>query len=167
MATALWTTPLHLKQNSVITGDLDDDKITYNIKNAQIIHIQGYLGTDLYNALQVRSIAGTLTANDNILINDYVEPSLIFWTLSDYVSTGAYNISNKGILKHTDETSETVSKEEIIALGLSYQKTAEHFTQRLIAYLCDNSNLYPEYNTNSGSDMNPETNSNYGGLYLG
>ena len=167
MATALWTTPLHLKQNSVITGDLDPDKITYSIKNAQIIHIQGYLGTDLYDALQARSLAGTLSANDTTLIEDYIESTLIFWTLSDYVYTGAYNISNKGILKHTDETSETVSKEEIIALGLSYQKTAEHFTQRLIAYLCDNSNLYPEYNTNSGSDMNPETNSNYGGLYLG
>ena len=149
MATALWTTPLHLKQN------------------AQIIQIQNYLGTDLYEALQARSLAGTLSANDTTLIEDYIESTLIFWTLSDYVYTGAYNISNKGILKHTDETSETVSKEEIIALGLSYQKTAEHFTQRLIAYLCDNSNLYPEYNTNSGSDMNPETNSNYGGLYLG
>ena len=53
MATALWTKPLHLKQNSVITGDLDDDKITYSIKNAQIIHIQGFLGTDLYNMLNL------------------------------------------------------------------------------------------------------------------
>ena len=167
MATALWTTPLHLKQNSVITGDLDDDKITYSIKNAQIIHLQGFLGTDLYNGLQERSVAGTLSANDNLLINDYIESALIFWTLSDYVFTAAYNISNKGILKHRDETSETISKEEITALGLSYQKTAEHFSQRLISYLCDNSHLYPEYNTNSGSDINPETNSNYGGLYLG
>jgi len=167
MATALWTTPLHLKQNSVITGDLDDDKIIYSIKNAQIIHLQGFLGTDLYNGLQERSVAGTLSANDNVLINDYIESALIFWTLSDYVFTAAYNISNKGILKHRDETSETISKEEITALGLSYQKTAEHFSQRLISYLCDNSHLYPEYNTNSGSDINPETNSNYGGLYLG
>ena len=167
MATALWTTPLHLKQNSVITGDLDDDKIIYSIKNAQIIHLQGFLGTDLYNGLQERSVAGTLSANDNVLINDYIESALIFWTLSDYVFTAAYNISNKGILKHRDETSETISKDEITALGLSYQKTAEHFSQRLISYLCDNSHLYPEYNTNSGSDINPETNSNYGGLYLG
>lgn len=166
MAIALWTKPLHLKQNSVITGDLDDDKITYSIKNAQIIHIQGYLGTDLYNGLQARSVAGTLSVAENTLINDYIEPALIFWTLSDYVFTGAYNISNKGILKHRDDTSETASKEEIVALGLSYQKTAEHFTERLISYLCDNSPLYPEYHTNSGSDINPDTSFNYGGLYL-
>lgn len=164
--TALWTKPLELKKNSVISGSLDDDKINYVIKNAQIIHITNYLGTDLYNGLQARSIAGTLTVAEQDLIDDYIEPSLIFWSISDYVFTGAYTISNNGILKHTSETSETASKEEIIQLGLSYQKTAQHFTERLVSYLCDNSSTFSEYNSNSGSDLNPDTSSNYGGLYL-
>ena len=39
MALALWCKPLTLKKNSVIDGNIDDDKLTYVIKNAQIIHI--------------------------------------------------------------------------------------------------------------------------------
>jgi hypothetical protein len=166
MSVAIWTTPLELKKNSVISGDLDDNKLTTVIKNAQIMHIQGFLGTDLYEGLQSRSLGGTLTAEESALINDYIEPSLVFYSLSEYVYTGAYTISNKGILKHTSEESETVSKDEIIALGQSYAKTAEHFSNRLIKYLCEKSSLFPEYNTNSGSDMNPERSPNYGGLFL-
>lgn len=163
---ALWATPLTLKKNSVIDGNIDDDKLTYVIKNAQIIHITNYLGTDLYEGLQARSLAGTLTADEQDLIDRFIEPALVFWGLSDYVYTGAYTISNKGILKHTDEQSETASREEIVSLGQSYEKTAQHFTERLVEYLCNKSNLFPEYNTNTGSDINPDKSSNYGGLYL-
>tara|TARA_R110002073_G_scaffold116064_3_gene254323 strand:+ start:15746 stop:16249 length:504 start_codon:yes stop_codon:yes gene_type:complete len=166
MATAIWCTPLTIKKNSVINGDLDDDKLTYVIKNAQLIHIQNYLGTDLYEGLQTRSLAGTLTDIENALIDNYIEPALVFWSLSEYVYTGAYNISNKGILKHSDEQSETVSRDEIVSLGQSYEKTAQHFTERLVEYLCDKSNLFPEYSSNTGSDINPDKSSSYGGLYL-
>ena len=164
--TALFATPLDLKKNSVISGNLDDDKLNFVIKNSQIIHIQNYLGTDLYDELQVKALAGTLSAVQELLIDDYISDMLVWWSLTEFVSVGAYTISNKGILKHTDETAETVSKAEIDALVLRYQKTAEYFTERLVRFLCDNSTDYPEYNTNSGSDINPEKSSTYGGLFL-
>ena len=164
--TALFATPLDLKKNSVISGNLDDDKLNFVIKNAQLIHIQNYLGTDLYDELQVKALAGTLSAVQELLIDDYISDMLVWWSLTEFVSVGAYTISNKGILKHTDETAETVSKAEIDALVLRYQKTAGYFTERLVRFLCDNSTDYPEYNTNSGSDINPEKSSTYGGLFL-
>ena len=164
--TALFATPLDLKKNSVISGNLDDDKLNFVIKNAQLIHIQNYLGTDLYDELQVKALAGTLSAVQELLIDDYISDMLVWWSLTEFVSVGAYTISNKGILKHTDETAETVSKAEIDALVLRYQKTAEYFTERLVRFLCANSTDYPEYNTNSGSDINPEKSSTYGGLFL-
>jgi hypothetical protein len=164
--TALFATPLDLKKNSVISGNLSEDKLNFVIKNAQIIHIQNYVGTDLYDELQVKALAGTLSAEQELLIDDYVNPMLVWWSLTEFVSVGAYTISNKGILKHTDETAETVSKAEIDALVLRYQKTAEYFTERLVRFLCDNSTDYPQYNTNSGSDINPEKSSTYGGLFL-
>ena len=68
--TALWAKPLTLKKNSVLNGDIDDDKLSYIIKNSQVIHIQNYLGTDLYEALQERSIGNTLTADDSKLIDN-------------------------------------------------------------------------------------------------
>tara|TARA_R110000744_G_scaffold18902_1_gene50295 strand:+ start:424 stop:927 length:504 start_codon:yes stop_codon:yes gene_type:complete len=166
MATALFATPLDLKQNSVLSGDLDDNKVTYVIKNSQMIHVQNYLGTDLYNRLQDGAKNDNLTADELALIEDYIKPMLIWWSLAEFVSVGAYTISNKGILKHTDDTAETVSANEIEKLSLAYEKKAQHFTQRFIDYMCEFPNLYPQYNTNSGSDQDPLDSSNYGGLYL-
>ena len=166
MATALFATPLDLKKNSIISGNLDDDKLNFVIKNSQVIHVQNYLGTDLYNALQENAIGGTLSTEQELLIDEYVNPMLVNWSLTEFVSVSAYTLSNKGLLKHTDETAETVSMEEIDALVLKYQKIAEYFTERLIKFLCDNTSTYPEYNTNNGSDIDPETSSTYGGLFL-
>tara|TARA_R110002050_G_scaffold78401_4_gene167402 strand:- start:917 stop:1417 length:501 start_codon:yes stop_codon:yes gene_type:complete len=163
---ALFATPLDLKQNSVMAGDLDDQKIVYVIKNSQMIHVHNYLGTDLYNRLQEGALADNLTTAELALIEDYIKPMLIWWSLAEFVSVGAYSITNKGILKHTDETAETVSVNEVEKLSLAYEKKAQHFTQRFIDYMCEFPSAFPEYNTNSGADQDPLDSSNYGGLYL-
>jgi len=165
--TALWCEPLDLKKNSTLSGDIDDSKLNYVIKRAQLIHVQSYLGTDLYEELQVASKAGTLTAIQAALIEDYIHPMLIYWTLHEYISVAAYTVSNKGILKHSDETADTVTRDEIEHLISRHKATAEHFTNRLIKFLCDNSSQHPSYGTNTGSDTTPSTNSKVGGIFIG
>ena len=166
MATSLFCTPLDLKQNSVLSGDIDDSKIVYVIKNSQQIHLHNYLGTDLYVRLQEGVQNDNLTPDETDLIEDYIKPMVIWFSLAEYVSVGAYRITNKGILKHTDDTAETVSINEIEKLVLAYEKKAQHFTQRFIDYMCANPNLYPQYSSNTGADVDPLESSSYGGLYL-
>ena len=37
----------------------------------------------------------------------------------------------------------------------------------MIDYICNNSTLFPEYSTNTGSDVNPSKEAYFNGLYLG
>ena len=48
MATALFINRTDLVKNSILDGNVDTDKFIQFIKIAQEIHIQNYLGTQLY-----------------------------------------------------------------------------------------------------------------------
>ena len=45
----LFVTPTDIKRNTIINGNLDSNEFMQFIKIAQQIHIQNYLGTQLYD----------------------------------------------------------------------------------------------------------------------
>ena len=65
MATALFISRTDLVRNSIIDGSVDTDKLLPFIKIAQQMHIQNYLGTELYNKISLLITNGTLTEADN------------------------------------------------------------------------------------------------------
>lgn len=166
MAKALFITTADLKKFTAVNGNLDPDKFTQFILVAQDTHIQNFLGSDLYEKIEADIIAGTLTGNYATLVSDYLKPMLIQYALLEYLPFAAYTVGNKGVFKHTSEASEGVSKTEIDYLVEKTRDIAEHYTQRFIDYMCNNSNLYPEYNSNSNGDMYPSTKNNFSGWYI-
>jgi hypothetical protein len=91
---------------------------------------------------------------------------LIHLAMKYYLPFAAYTISNKGVYKHNSENSTSVEKSEIDFLIEKETQIAQHYTQRFIDYISNNTSLFPEYNTNSTSDMFPDTNNNYTGWYI-
>jgi hypothetical protein len=156
-----------IKRFSPISGALDDDKLTTYVEVAQDIHLQSYLGTQLYDAIQAHAIADTMPQDYTDLINNYIKPMLMRWTLVEFIPFAPYNVSNKGVFKGVSENSEVVSKAEVDVMVEKYEALALHYTKRLVDYLCDKSELFPEYDDNIGSDMRPSRDlPSYGGLYL-
>lgn len=164
---AILITNEEIKRFSPIKGNLDDDKLSSYIEIAQDIHLQNYLGTKLYDAIQVHAINNTMPAEYDLLIENFIKPMLMRWALVEYMPFAAYTISNNGVFKHNSENSEVVTAEEIDDLTLKYTNLAKHYTRRLIDFLCHNSTDYPEFNDNVGADMRPSRNESYGGIYLG
>jgi hypothetical protein len=162
---ALFITDKDLKRYSVLDGNLDSSKFMAYVEQAQDIHVQAYLGTDLYEKIMELVIAGTIAdaGNEvyNTLLVSYVKPMLIQWSLVQYFPFVAYTVANGGVFKHKSETSETVDKEEVDYLQEQARTTANYYTERLVRFLCDRSNDYPEYNTNTGSDISPEGETNF------
>ena len=166
MATALFISRTDLVKNSIIDGNTDTDKFIQFIKIAQEIEVQNYLGTDLYNKISADIIAGTLTGDYLNLVNDYVQPMLIWWAQVSYLPYAAYQIKNGGVFKHTSENSESVSKSEVDYLVGKARDTAEYYTRRFIDYMSFNDNLFPEYRSNSDSDVYPSNDSLFNGWVL-
>jgi DNA integrity scanning protein DisA with diadenylate cyclase activity len=156
---ALFISIQDIKRHSLIDGNLDATKITPYIEKAQDIHVQSYLGTDLYEKFQSIIIAQTMDEVENadykLLINNYIKPMLVEWSLVMYLPFASITIANGGVFKHSSENSETLSKDEVDYIQEQTRINANFYTDRLVKYLCDNSTKFPEYKTNSGSDISP------------
>ena len=166
MAVALFIKTADLKKNTIINGSTDVDKFMQYIKIAQEIHIQNYLGTDLYTRLQEGIIAADLNANETILLNDYVQDALIHFAMAEYLPFSAYQVANGGVFKHNSENSVTVDKSEVDFLAQKERNFAEYYAKRLTDYLKFNQSLFPEYTTNTDNDIYPDGSVNYSGGWV-
>lgn len=170
MATALLITREDIVKKTALNGNVDTDLFIQFAQIAQDVEIQRYLGTDLLVKIQSLITAGTLDDAGNAayksLLITYVKPMLIHWAMVNYLPFAAYTIANKGVFKHGSENSETASKEEVDFLVEKERTIAQGYTQRFIDYMCFNQSSYPEYNSNSNSDVYPDKDVNLTGWVL-
>ena len=171
MATPLFISRNDLVKNSIIDGSVDTDKLLPFIKIAQQMHIQNYLGTDLYNKISDLITAGTLTQAANpdyfLLVNEYVQPMLIMFSMVDYMPFSNYAVKQGGTYRHRSENAELPSKVEIDFLVQKYRDFADFYTRRFIDYMNFNaSTKFPEYYSNSNDDMYPDGEANWVGWVL-
>jgi hypothetical protein len=168
---ALFVTIQDIKKKSIISGNLDPDKIIPFVEVAQDTHIQNYLGGKLYKKLQEIVIDNTIdeveNANYKSLLNTYIKPMLIWFTQSDYMPFAAYQLSNGGIYKHRSESADSVSTDEINMLTNRVTETAEFYTRRFMDYMDHYGYLFPEYIEVANEDMRPDKDVNFHSWYLG
>ena len=166
MATALFISRDELIKYTALNGNIDTDNFIQWVKLAQDIHIQNYLGTDLFNKINADLVANTLSGNYLMLVNVYIKPMLIHWSMVEYLPFAAYTIANKGVYKHNSENSSNVDKSEIDFLVEKERSIAQSYTRRFIDYMSFNNNLYPEYNSNSNADVFPSKEADFIGWVL-
>jgi len=166
MAEALLIGRADIVKFTAMNGNVDTDSFIQWIKTAQDIHIQNYLGTDLFDKIQADIIAGALTGDYLNLVNVHIKPMLIHWAMVEYLPFAAYTIANKGVFKHSSENAENVSKDEVDYLVEKERDLAQYYTERFIAYMCFNNALFPEYKTNTNDDINPSYDSSFSGWVL-
>lgn len=166
MAEGLFISRDDIVKYTALNGSVDQDKFIQFIKIAQDTHMLNYMGTDLFNKIQDDIEASSLTGDYLTLNTTYLKPMLIHWAMVEYLGFAAYTIGNKGIYKHSSETSEIVSKEEVDAMIERERSIAEHYTQRFIDYMCFNSATYPEYTSNTNDDVNPDRDNYFAGWVI-
>lgn len=166
MAQALFITRNDLVKYTAVNGNVDTDKFIQFVKIAQDIHIQNYLGSDLFNKISTDIIADNLTGNYLTLVNTYVKPMVIHWAMVEYLPFASYTIANKGIYKHSSENSDTVVKDEVDFLIEKSRNLAQYYTDRFISYMSFNQDLFPEYNSNNNEDVYPDKNASFEGWVL-
>ena len=160
MATALFISRTDLVKNSIIDGNTDSDLFLQYVKISQEIHIQSALGSKLYNKISEDIASGTLIGDYLALVTDYVQPMLIHYAMVDFLPFCAYQVKSGGIYKHSSENSETVNKDEVDFLVQKERNFAEHYTRRFVDFMCFNSTKFPEYTSNTDSDIRPDKDSN-------
>jgi hypothetical protein len=166
MAQALFVSREDIVKFTAVSGNIDPDKFINWVKVAQDTHIQGYLGTKLFNKINDGIVNANLNSYYTMLLNVYIKPMVIHWSMVEFLPFAAYTIANKGVFKHNSENSTNVEKSEVDYLVEKERSIAEHYTRRFIDYMSFNQSQFPEYNTNSNADMFPDKQADFGGWYL-
>jgi len=166
MAEALFITRQDISVFTAANGNIDSDKLLPFLKIAQDIHVQNYLGTELYNAIKTKISDSTLTGDYLTLVRDYIKDMMLHWSMVEYLPFGSVNIANGGIYQKNPENSSSITRDHVDYLVEKSRTLAQFYTNRLIDYLQNNNSLFPEYYSNSNEDMYPDDVANFGGWVL-
>lgn len=152
-----------------ISGSIDEYKVNPHILNAQILYIEPILGSDLYDKLINLVETGAISGETNykLLLDDYIIPSLVFHTLELYIPFNSYIIADGGTFQFTPSNANPNPQSEIDRLSNRYRIIGAKYDQKLVAYLCKNSTLFPEFTNNTGLVDKTETTNRGCSWYLG
>jgi len=170
MSYVLFISESKLKDSTALNLNVDVNLLLPYVRQAQKLYVETKLGTDLNNKLKDLIVAGTVNDVGNeaykTLLDDYVGDMLPNWAFYHAVPFLRFKIENGNIYSKTSETGTALSTEESQHLREEVRNTAEYYTERMISYLCNNNSLFPEYSTNTGADVNPDSNAYYNGMNL-
>lgn len=138
-----------LREFTDINDNLDSKLIKNGVREAQDIYLQRLTGTSLYEQILLKIDTNTLTGNYQLLVDDFIQPFLIYaayWELLDAVYTRP---RNNGLLQPTGgENSEKADGTWYNRKRQAVENKREYYAERLTNYLIQNQNDFPELNDN-------------------
>ena len=161
---ALFVSANRLKRDTAIGGSVDDDLIRPYVYMAQQRWILPVLGTDLYDKLCSDIDTGSVSGVYETLLNQYVIPATVQYAFSQLIPYLRVRFVNNAVVIMNSEQSSAATYDDLRPLIDQANDMGNFHRQRLIDYLCDNSSSYPEYTSNTGSDLCPTTNNCTQGL---
>tara|TARA_B110000444_G_scaffold151958_1_gene142211 strand:- start:213 stop:788 length:576 start_codon:yes stop_codon:yes gene_type:complete len=170
MAYVLFISEDKLKDSTAINMNVDVQFLLPYVRIAQEKYIETKLGTNLFVAIQGMISGGTIgnvgNANYKLLLDDYIADVLIHYSFYEVLPFLRYKVQNNNVVSKTAENSTPLTRAEAQDLRSEISNTAQFYTERLVDYLCNNSSLFPEYSTNTGADVTPDSNAYYQGMNL-
>jgi len=163
----LYISSTRLKRDTALGESVNDDLIMPYILLAQDMNILTILGTDLDTKLKSEIQAGTLAGDYKTLVETYIQPALVQFSFTQLVPYLRLRfVNNAVVVMGATDQSTSATYDDLRPVMDTATNAAEFYRQRMIDYLTNNSSLFPEYSTNTGSDLSPTTRNYYTGLNL-
>jgi hypothetical protein len=170
MATVLFISEATLKAETIIAQNVDPKILVPTIKEAQNIYILPLLGTTLYNDLVTNVSGNTLSEAYTTLLNDYIAPCLVKYSMYECILPLSYKFQNKNVGIKSSEFSQQANIDDLRYL-LDFSKSrAEWYAERVSRFLLANNSTYPKYLTQENANaatIYPNANNYTNGMYLG
>jgi hypothetical protein len=170
MAYALFITRNDIVKKTPLQGSIDADRLLPFVQTAQEKYLLNLLGTVLYERLQLDIENQTpFTGFYEVLMTDHIKPTLIWYTVVEYLPFSGVQFKSEGAVRHESEQSKAVSKNEIDYLLQKSMNNADYYATRLQNYLISYSNEIPEYLQSVGNQTQiyPDMGNTYfGGIQL-
>jgi hypothetical protein len=142
----LFLTPQYLIDNTVINGNVEQKILNKCIRTAEDKYIMPLIGSPLYESLITKITGNTLTGVYKTLMDDYVIPCLLEYSLYEYIPFTSFKFRNKGVSKQTSPESEPADLADLSYLRENVKDSAQFYGDRLVKHLkANNSQTFPEY----------------------
>jgi hypothetical protein len=167
MKTTYFISVADVKNYTSVNFNVEDKVISMAIWDAQETYIQMGLGTKLYNKIKTMVEATAVTGNYKILLDTYIYPALIRWSLVEVLPFATLRVENKSTVQTGLDGTVNLDLEQLkYFINLNKDK-AEFYNQRMIDYLIANMNIFPEYTqVNTFDEMPASQNAYFSGMQL-
>lgn len=149
-----------VKELSYVHENVENELVRKVLKRSQDMYIEPIVGTDLYDRLLDGVGNNNLTANELILVNDYIIMVLVISVelrLSDAGTTEIRNIGTGIAREQSFEANDPNRMER--TKDMTY-KDLTFYKNRLKRYLCENHLLYPLFDSSNLNGIKPEGKAN-------
>jgi hypothetical protein len=140
-----------LKGITVIQQNVDPYLLVPFIKVAQEINIEQFLGIALTTTLKDGIQNNNLSPANQTLLDEYIKPSLAFYTFYEALPFLNSKVTNKGIVLKSSDNSTNVSDATLGGLRSQTKNYAEYYKNRMENFLCDNKANYPTWKSDKVS----------------
>ena len=149
-----------IRRSPILNGDIDSDRLIPALHLSQTQYLREIIGTELYNYYDtaIRALPGTqIPTNHKTLLDDYIKPILIHLTISEYLKSGSFLVTNKGIFKPASDNSSAASTEEVKELVQIERDRAQSYTERFLDYMAFNATTkgITQWYSNTNDDVSP------------
>ena len=138
----LFISPAKLKKETALGGSVDDEILQPYIRMAQEMHILPALGQSLYDDLKTKVAAGTISGNDETLMEDYIAPALVQLAFTEALPFIRVRIVNNGVTVMESEQSTAATYGDMKPLMNRSKDLGQFHIERLMEYIDNNTTLF-------------------------
>tara|TARA_R110001606_G_scaffold7229_2_gene32078 strand:- start:2318 stop:2938 length:621 start_codon:yes stop_codon:yes gene_type:complete len=150
MVTTLLISEAKVRAFSDLNESVDDSLMVNGVREAQDIVIQPIIGTKLYNELILKIDNNSVSGSYQTLIDDYIQPALVYASLYNITENIYVRSRNNGLLTPTGgENSVNVDKNMYDQKRQSIFNKQQFYADQLSRFLTENLSLYPELGQNT------------------
>jgi hypothetical protein len=151
---------------------VDEKLVNPEIMTAQDMFIHPALGTGLYTRLQDGIEDNNLTAQEQDLLDTYITPALVYYTLAELPMGMSFQFYNKGVIRKTGTDQVEPNVQELIEVANRYRARAEFYANRMMLFVKETASkgqYFQQYiNPGTGVDIiHPERQVYASTVYLG
>jgi len=163
MTTTFILSEAKFRQFTDVNDMLDTALVKNAIREAQDIHLQRIIGTQLYNKILSDINAGSLTGDYKTLVDDYIQDFLLYAAYYESLEAIYIRPRNNGLLTPTGgENSIEVDRSLFNVKRQSVENKQEFYAEKLSQYISENENTFPELSSNNKAyEQNPDYSTQY------
>jgi len=128
-----------------LSQNIEEKQLNPHILDAQIRVVKGTMCSSLYDEVYTQFLDDTLTAENQTLLNDYVNPLLVFASYVNYLTTAGKRSTATGMVKVVGDNLEQITRDELKDIITENKEKKSYYQNALSDFLYNNKDVYPLY----------------------